>query len=162
MAELPPASACSRWRSGRRDEPQRHKGHEGKKRPSGRPGPVNGPDPSNAVIGAAIEVHRTLGPGFLESVYEEAMAIELAERAVSFSRQVPVAVVYKGRPIGRARLDLLVEQSLVVELKAVSELAGIHRAQLISYLKSTGVRLGLLINFNVEVLRDGLRRVIYG
>lgn len=123
---------------------------------------MNGPDPSNAVIGAAIEVHRTLGPGFLESVYEEAMAIELAERAVSFSRQVPVAVVYKGRPIGRARLDLLVEQSLVVELKAVSELAGIHRAQLISYLKSTGVRLGLLINFNVEVLRDGLRRVIYG
>ena len=112
------------------------------------------------VIGAAIEVHRVLGPGFLESVYEEAMCVELELRKIPFSRQAPIAVNYKGRRIGDNRLDLLVGDRLVVELKAVDDFAPIHNAQLISYLKATGHQLGLLVNFNVRILRDGIRRVV--
>ena len=112
------------------------------------------------VIGAAIEVHRALGPGFLESVYEQAMSIELGLLGISFERQVPVAVSYKGHSIGESRLDLLVEGKLVVELKAVDQFAPIHTAQVMSYLKATGHRLGLLINFNVVRLKDGVKRVV--
>jgi GxxExxY protein len=112
------------------------------------------------VIGAAIEVHRTLGPGFLESVYEQAMGIELGLRGISSGRQVPVAVDYKGRSIGESRLDLLVDGRLVVELKAVDQLAPIHTAQVMSYLKATRHQLGLLINFNVVRLKDGVKRVV--
>jgi GxxExxY protein len=112
------------------------------------------------VIGAAIEVHRTLGPGFLESVYEQAMGIELGLRGISSERQVPVAVNYKGHSIGESRLDLLVDGRLVVELKAVDQFAPIHTAQVMSYLKATGHQLGLLINFNVIRLKDGVKRVV--
>jgi GxxExxY protein len=112
------------------------------------------------VIGAAIEVHRQLGPGFLESVSEEAMCVELALRKIAFTRQLEVAIDYKGRAVGRGRLDLLVAECLVVELKAVEALAPIHSAQMISYLRLTKRQLGLLINFNVAVLRDGIRRVV--
>ena len=112
------------------------------------------------VIGAAIEVHRALGPGFLESVYEQAMGIELGLLGISFERQVPVAVAYKGHSIGESRLDLLVEGRPVVELKAVDQFAPIHTAQVMSYLKATGHRLGLLINFNVVRLKDGVKRVV--
>ena len=112
------------------------------------------------VIGAAIEVHRVLGPGFLESVCEEALCVELALRGIAFAKQSPVAVVYKGHPIGEGRLDLLVAGKLVVELKTVDALAPIHAAQLISYLKATGRCLGLLINFNVPVLKDGIKRIV--
>ena len=115
---------------------------------------------AHAVIGAAIEVHRQLGPGFLESVYEEALCVELQSRAVSFVRQHPIAVNYKGHSVGEGRLDLLVGNVLVVELKAVEALLPIHTAQVMSYLKTTGFHLGLLINFNVPVLRNGIRRVI--
>ncbi len=115
---------------------------------------------AHAVIGAAIEVHRLLGPGFLESVYEEAMCIELQLRGISFTRQPVVAVDYKGHPVGEGRLDLLVGGKLVVELKAVDALASIHTAQMVSYLKVTGHQLGLLINFNVPLLKDGIKRVI--
>lgn len=115
---------------------------------------------AHAVIGAAFEVHRVLGPGFLESVYEEALAVELDLRGIEFRRQVPVAVGYKGRAVGEARLDCLVENLLIVELKAVDELAPIHQAQVISYLKATGHHLALLINFNVPVLRDGIKRIV--
>ncbi|MEO0081954.1 MAG: GxxExxY protein [candidate division WOR-3 bacterium] len=113
------------------------------------------------VIGAAIEVHKALGPGFLESVYEEALCLELEFQGVKFVRQTPVAVDYKGRRVGEGRLDLLVEGSVVVELKAVDALAPIHSAQMISYLKATGCRVGLLINFNVIRLRDGVKRMVY-
>src|SRR3954447_2509422 len=99
---------------------------------------------SRLVIGAAIAVHRTLGPGFLESVYEEALCIELQERGIPFVQQSPAAVLYKGRLVGEGRLDLLVGDALIVELKAVEALAPVHTAQLISYLKSTGCHLGLL------------------
>jgi GxxExxY protein len=115
---------------------------------------------ANLVIGAAIEVHRALGPGYLESVYEQALAVELALRGVRFERQVTFALCYKGHPIGEGRLDLLVEGSLIVELKAVEELSAIHTAQALSYLKATGCHLALLINFNVPLLTSGLKRVI--
>jgi GxxExxY protein len=115
---------------------------------------------TGAVIGAAIEVHRALGPGFLESLYEEALCVELTLRDIKFARQVPVAVDYKGHRIGESRLDLLIDGIVVVELKAVDALAPIHTAQVISYLKATGCRMGLLINFNVRRLANGVRRII--
>jgi GxxExxY protein len=116
---------------------------------------------AHAVIGAAIEVHRQLGPGFLEGIYEEALCVELMDAGIPVERQKEIGVVYKGRIIGKHRLDLLVGGSLVVELKTVEELADIHKAQVISYLKSTRLPLGLLINFNVPILRNGIQRVVY-
>ena len=107
-----------------------------------------------------IEVHRHLGPGYLESVYEEALAIELDLRGLPFERQKPIGVGYKGHIVGQGRLDLLVGDCLIVELKAVDTFAPIHRAQVISYIKTTGLHLGLLINFNVQLLRDGVQRVV--
>jgi GxxExxY protein len=115
---------------------------------------------ASQAIGSAIEVHRQLGPGYLESVYEEALAVELALRGVPFARQVVFALDYKGQAVGEARLDFLLDGCLVVELKAVEELSPIHTAQVISYLKATHHRLALLINFNVPVLKNGLKRVV--
>jgi GxxExxY protein len=115
---------------------------------------------AHAVIGAAIEVHRHLGPGYLESTYEEALAIELLFRDLPFSRQEPIAVDYKGHSIGQARADFLVGGSPIVELKAVEAVLPIHTAQVISYLRAKRCGLGLLINFNVPVLREGVRRVV--
>jgi GxxExxY protein len=112
------------------------------------------------VIGAAIEVHRILGPGFLESVYEEALCVELGLRGIQFVRQYQSSVDYKGHAVGEHRLDLLVGDVLVVELKAADSLAPVHAAQVLSYLKTTGKQLGLLINFNTPVLRQGIRRVV--
>jgi len=123
------------------------------------------PDPAvdaliKRVIGAAIEVHRHLGPGFLESVYGEAFAIELRLRGIAFVRQVEIGVTYKGHRIGKGFLDFLIEGNLVVELKACDALAPIHRAQVISYLKQTGHKIALLINFNVPILKEGIKRII--
>ncbi|MBW4650415.1 MAG: GxxExxY protein [Kastovskya adunca ATA6-11-RM4] len=115
---------------------------------------------TGAVIGSAIEVHRVLGPGFLEVVYEEALAAELELRRIPVIRQKVVAVNYKGRRVGEGKLDLLVANSLIVELKAVVNLTPIHEAQVLSYLKMTGYPLALLINFNVPLLKDGIRRII--
>lgn len=117
-------------------------------------------DLAYAVIGAAIEVHRHLGPGYLESVYQQAMEIELTLRQIPFERQKGVGVEYKGTMVGEGKLDLLVGEELIVELKAVESLAPVHKAQVISYLKQTGLHLGLLINFNVVVLKDGIQRVV--
>ena len=110
---------------------------------------------------AAIEVHRHLGPGFLESVYETALVLELEARGIAVARQVPVTVMYKGRSVAESRLDLVVEDELVVELKAADALLPIHHAQVISYLKAGAFELGLLINFNVPLLRDGFRRIVW-
>ena len=115
---------------------------------------------ANKVIGAAIEVHRALGPGYLESIYEEALSVELELQTIPFNRQVPYCLQYKEKEIGEGRLDLLIENQLVVELKAVDSLAPIHSAQVISYLKATGKTLGLLINFNVPVLKNGIKRIV--
>jgi GxxExxY protein len=114
---------------------------------------------SHDIIGAAIEVHRVLGPGYLEVVYEHALAMELTERSVPFVRQAIIDVEYKGQRIGEGRLDFLVGGVLIVELKATEALAPIHKAQVISYLKATGCRLGLLINFNVPILKEGIKRI---
>ena len=112
------------------------------------------------VVDAALDVHRTLGPGFLESVYEEALSVELRLRGIPHCRQAPVTVQYKGFSVGEGRIDLLVDGSLVVELKAVESLAPIHVAQVLSYLKASRLHLGLLITFNVPQLRRGVRRVV--
>ena len=115
---------------------------------------------ASAAIGAALEVHRILGPGFHEGIYEEALAMELELRGISFERQKMISVSYKGRRIGEGRTDFFVENSLIIELKAAEKLLPVHHAQVISYLKATGCRLGLLINFHESVLRQGIRRVV--
>ena len=117
-------------------------------------------DVMNRVIGAGIEVHRQLGPGFLESVYHDAMCIELGERSLRFDVERRVLVEYKGRSLAYHKLDLIVESCVVVEVKAVSQLEEIHGAQLVAYLRSTGLRAGLLMNFNKPVLKAGLRRIV--
>jgi GxxExxY protein len=115
---------------------------------------------AHAVIGAAIEVHRHLGPGFTEEVYEKALCIELGLRGIPFERQRSITVGYKGHDLGAGRLDLLVGGCLVLELKSVSALTQVEVAKVLSYLEASGCELGLLINFNVPVLRDGIRRLV--
>jgi GxxExxY protein len=118
---------------------------------------------SHEVIGAAIEVHRYLGPGLLESVYEAALCRELWLRRVAFERQVPIRLEYKGVLLNAAvRLDLVVEECIVVEVKAAEKLIPIHESQLLTYLKATGYQVGLLLNFNVHLLRSGVRRLLLG
>ncbi|MBD3320553.1 MAG: GxxExxY protein [Chitinivibrionales bacterium] len=116
---------------------------------------------TETVIGAAIEVHRILGPGLLESSYEECLCYELENRSVAFERQFPLPVIYKNIKLDCGyRLDILVANLVVVEIKSVSELQPIHESQLITYLKLGGWKIGLLINFNVPVLKNGIRRKI--
>lgn len=114
------------------------------------------------IIGAAIEVHKALGPGLLESVYEECLLIELGDRGLAATRQVPVPVHFKGRKLDLGyRLDLLVNDSVVVELKAVEKLLPVHEAQLLTYMKLAGKPVGLLLNFHTAYLRDSIvRRVL--
>ena len=112
------------------------------------------------VIGACIEVHRQLGPGFLEVAYHRAVCIELKERGISYEKGKRVVVSYKGSPVSNQSIDLIVKSRVLVELKAVSQLEEIHGAQVLSYLRATGLRAGLLINFNKPVLRAGLRRIV--
>lgn len=112
-----------------------------------------------AIIGAAIEVHRHLRSGHMESVYEAALCIELDNRGLSYVRQKALTVNYKGHQIGSFIADLIVENRVIVELKAVKELAAVHEAQLIGYLTMADLQFGLLINFNVAVLKQGIRRI---
>lgn len=112
------------------------------------------------VINAAIAVHRILGPGLLESVYEQALAFELADRNIQFLRQVDVPVVYRGNDLGTGfRADIIVEDGLLLELKAVDSLSGVHLAQVMTYLKLLNIKRGLLLNFNTKLLKDGIKRV---
>lgn len=116
---------------------------------------------SYKVIGCAMEVYNVLGPGLLESVYEKALIHELQINGLSVSSQVPVEMLYKGVNLGEGlRLDLLVEDSLIVELKSVDELKPVHYKQLLTYLKLLDKRIGLLINFNVNDFRDGIKRMV--
>ena len=116
---------------------------------------------SYKVIGCAMEVYNVLGPGLLESAYEKALIHELQINGLSVSSQVPVEMLYKGVNLGEGlRLDLLVEDSLIVELKSVDELKPVHYKQLLTYLKLLDKRIGLLINFNVNDFRDGIKRVV--
>lgn len=113
-----------------------------------------------SVIGAAIEVHRHLGPGLLEAAYERALVIELHDRGMRVASQVVFPIRFKGHDVAESRLDLIVEDVLLVELKSVEALTRLHLAQTVSYLHVAQLDLALLINFNVLVLRDGIRRVI--
>ena len=116
---------------------------------------------THGIIGCAIAVHRQLGPGLLESAYEECMALELSARGWHFDRQRPVPLQYRGTLVDCSyRLDLIVEEQVIIELKAVAALDPIFTAQLLTYLKLTGCPIGLLINFNVELLKDGVQRII--
>ena len=116
---------------------------------------------ATAVLDAAFQVHRELGPGLLESVYEACMRLELTQRRIPFQSQLALPVVYSGvRLEAGLRLDLLVADSVIVELKAVEKLNPLYEAQLLTYLKLSGHRLGLLINFNVPLLKDGIKRVV--
>jgi GxxExxY protein len=120
-----------------------------------------GTEITEAIIGAAIEVHRHLGPGLLESIYEAALAYELTQRGLSVERQKPVSVAYKELKFEEGlRLDLFIAGEVIVELKCVDAILPIHEAQLLSYLKLTGCKVGLLINFKVPILRNGIKRLI--
>jgi GxxExxY protein len=113
------------------------------------------------IIGAAISVHRALGPGLLESTYEACLVHELACRGLRYERQKPMPVVYRSTTVHSGyRIDLLVEDAVIVELKAVERLESIHQAQILTYLKLSDLRVGLLINFNVQRLTEGLRRFV--
>ena len=116
---------------------------------------------SNRVIGCAIEVHRQLGPGLLESAYEQCLAHELNRNGISFQLQHPQPVQYKDIRLDCGyRIDILVKNELIVELKSVEEIKGIHQAQLLTYMKLSGVKIGLLINFNVTKLKEGIKRFV--
>ena len=113
------------------------------------------------IIGCAIEVHRNLGPGLLESVYEECLCYELSQIGLRFERQVHLPVTYKGIKLECGyKLDLVVEDSVVVELKSSGDLSPVHQAQLLTYLKTSNKKVGLLINFNAQLLKNGLKRVV--
>ena len=115
------------------------------------------------IISAAIEAHRYLGPGLLESTYENCLCREFSNRDIAFERQVPLPVFYKGLKLDCGyRLDFLVENEVVVELKAVTQLEKIHEAQLLTYLRLTGKKLGLLLNFNVLLMKHGIKRIVNG
>ncbi len=116
---------------------------------------------SNIIIGAAIEVHKTLGPGLLESAYEQCMCHELGLRGLSFERQKELPVSYKEMKLNCGyRLDIVVEKAIILELKSCDKIEAIHRAQLLTYLKILGLSLGLLLNFNVPIMRDGIVRIV--
>ena len=116
---------------------------------------------SNKIIGAAIEVHKTLGPGLLESAYEECLCYEFGLRDFSFERQKPLPIVYKGKKLDCGyRLDIVVENAIILELKACEKIEEIHKAQLLTYLKLSGLTLGLILNFNTTVMRDGIVRIV--
>ena len=118
---------------------------------------------SNQVIGAAMDVHRILGPGLLESAYEECLCRELYLREIPFARQVPLPLEYKGVNVDCAyRIDVLVDECLILEIKSTTRIEPVHEAQLLTYLRLKRLWLGLLINFNVPVLKDGLRRLVNG
>jgi GxxExxY protein len=118
---------------------------------------------SNIVIGPAIEVHRLLGPGLLESAYQQCLAWELQQQNLTVEQQVIIPLKYKQLQVENGyRVDLLVERELIVELKSVDALLPVHSAQLLTYLKLTGFRLGLLLNFKVDVMRNGIKRIVNG
>jgi GxxExxY protein len=119
-----------------------------------------GDELTQRIIACAIEVHRHLGPGLLESVYEGALCVELSEAGLGFARQSSLPVLYKGHPVGDLRLDLLVAGSVIVEVKSVERLDPVFGAQVLSYMRLSGMHVGLLINFNSRLLKDGIRRFV--
>ncbi len=112
------------------------------------------------IIGCAIEVHRQLGPGLLEATYEAALCVELELAGLKCRRQIPYPVIYRGKAIGEYRVDLLVEECVIVEVKSVERFDPVFEAQILTYLKVTGKKCGLLLNFNSRLLRDGIKRYV--
>jgi len=112
------------------------------------------------IIGCAIEVHKNLGPGLLESIYERALCYELILKGLRHKPQVTIPIFYKGQTLGEHRIDLIVEDAIIIEIKAVDQMISVFDAQLLSYLRLTHIKLGLLINFNVPVLKSGIKRII--
>jgi|GEM_PF-137868 len=165
---FPLCSLCPLWLKIVFQKKLSHKGHkEHKERTlkgplfmSYAPIPPEDEELAYQIIGAAIEVHRILGPGFIESIYEKALEHELKLRGIPVERQQKLIVQFKDIRIEGQRLDLLVGGRIIVDLKAVDTVAPIHQAKLLSYLKTTGLRLGLIINFNVTVLKDGVERMV--
>ncbi len=117
-------------------------------------------DITNRILGAAVDVHKALGPGLTESSYQAAMAIEMTERGLAFEREPTLPVVYRGRTIGHHRPDFIVEHAVVLELKAASGLDPVHTTQVLTYLRLTGLRVGLLLNFNVASMGYGIKRLM--
>ncbi len=116
---------------------------------------------SSKIIGAAIEVHKTLGPGLLESTYEECLCYELSLRGLGFERQKALPITYKNKKLDCGyRLDIVVEDEIILELKSCEKIEPIHKAQLLTYLKLSGLHLGLVLNFNVPLMRDGIVRIV--
>ena len=124
------------------------------------PGEFPSKEITNSIISCAIEVHSALGPGLLENIYEEALSHEFTLRKIIYERQKKISLKYKGKDIGMHRIDYLVENEVILELKAVETMNKIYEAQLLTYLKAMNTRVGLLINFNVERLKDGIKRLI--
>ena len=116
---------------------------------------------AHEVIGALIEVHKVLGPGFPENVYANALRHELTLRSITFEYELTVPVMYRGRLVGEGRIDLLVASKVIVELKSVEKLLDVHRDQLVAYLAALKLRLGFLANFNVEMMKQGIKRVVF-
>jgi len=142
------------------DNHEGHEGHKGITAADYEPIPKEAERWGKALLDAAYEVHTVLGPGFLERIYEDALCHELTLRSVPFERQKPISVPYKDLHLEGQRLDLLVAGLVIAEIKAVDAIHPLHQAQLMSYLKATGLRLGFLINFNVRHLREGIRRIV--
>ena len=116
---------------------------------------------SHQVIGLGIEVHKHLGPGLLESIYQECLAYELSTHGIQFQKEMEIPVIYKGQDLKmNYRIDFLIENRLIIELKAVENLLGIHKAQLLTYMKLTEIKTGLLMNFNSPVLKNGIQRFV--
>jgi GxxExxY protein len=137
-----------------------HRGHRGKFNSLCTPNEYPLKDVTERIISCAIEVHSTLGPGLLESIYEQALAYEFELRGIKYERQREISLKYKGKDIGIHRIDFLVEDNVILELKAVEEINKIYHAQVLTYLRATNKRVGLLINFNVERLKEGIKRLI--
>ena len=140
-----------------------HRGTETQRRQEKKEENMDERDPLTAeVIGAAIEVHRELGPGLLESVYEVCLCRELALKGIAYQRQAPLPIVYKGERLDAdLRIDILLPGKLILELKAVEKILPVHEAQLMTYLRLTGIHVGLLLNFNVPVLKNGIKRLVH-
>jgi len=116
---------------------------------------------SKQVIGLAMEVHKQLGPGLLESTYQSCLALELEKAGLHYEMEKPIDILYKQQKVESAfRVDFIIEDSLIVELKSVEALSGIHVAQVLTYMKLTGIKIGLLLNFNVLILKDGIKRLV--
>jgi GxxExxY protein len=111
-------------------------------------------------IGCALEVHKTLGPGYLESIYHKAMRIELQHQQLKYESERSVTISYRGQPLHSQRIDLIVEKQVVVEIKSVERLEHVHKSQVVSYLRATNLRVGVLINFNTDWLKSGIRRIV--